>query len=80
MNYSYKEFIEALNLGSEVHFIYGDETYYIGHGTGQFMFWKFYDSSSEIIGEDVEDLLRKVKLDGKQIKEVWDLIKIDTVF
>ncbi|MDQ0160724.1 hypothetical protein [Alkalibacillus salilacus] len=70
MDYSYKEFIEVLNLGSEVHFIYRDENYYIGHGTGKFMFWKFYDSASEIIGEDIEDLFEKVKLDWKLIKEV----------
>jgi len=44
------------------------------------MFWKFYDSASEIKGEDVEDLLRKVNFDGKKIKEVWDLIEIDSIF
>ncbi len=44
------------------------------------MFWKFYDSASEIIREDSEDLLRKVIFDGKQIKEVWNLLKIDNIF
>ena len=44
------------------------------------MFWKFYDSASEIIGEDSKDLLRKVILDGKQIKEVWNLLVIDGIF
>ena len=63
MNYSYEEFLKDLDMGREIHFIYKDENYYIGYGTGQFMFWKFYDSASEIIGEDVEDLLRKVNLD-----------------
>ncbi|MFK9095518.1 hypothetical protein [Bacillus salipaludis] len=43
------------------------------------MFWKFYDSTSEIIGEDLQDLLRKVKLDNKFIKEVWELIEIDVM-
>lgn len=47
---------------------------------GKFMFWKFYDSSNEIIGEDVDDLLRKVKLDGKPIRVVWNLIVIDSIF
>lgn len=80
MYYSYGDLIEDLDMGREIHFIYKDETYYIGCGTGQFMFWKFYDTESEVKGEDVEDLLRKVKLDGKQIEEVWDLIEIDTIF
>lgn len=80
MNYSYEEFLEDLGMGREVEFTYADENYYIGRGTGKFMFWKFYDSTSEIIGENVEDLLRKVKLDGKIIMEVWDLIEVDCVF
>lgn len=80
MNYSYEEFLKDLNMGREIHFIFKDENYYIGRGTGQFMFWKFDDSSSEIIGEDVEDLFRKVNIDGKLIKEVWDLIQIDIIF
>lgn len=80
MEYSYEEFLEDLSIGREIHFYYKDEQFYIGRGTGQFMFWKFYDSASEIIGEDVEDLLRKVKLDGKLLKELWDLIKIDIIF
>lgn len=80
MNYSYEEFLKDLDMGREIHFIYKDENYYIGCGTGQLMFWKFYDSASEIVGEDVEDLLRKVNLDDKRIKEIWDLIEIDTIF
>ena len=44
------------------------------------MFWEFNDSTSEIIGESVEDLLQKVKLDGKSIMEIWDLIEIDCIF
>ncbi|WP_394141143.1 hypothetical protein [Cytobacillus oceanisediminis] len=80
MDYSFEEFLEDLKMGREIHFIYREEIYYIGCGTGHFMFWKFDDSASEIIGEDVEDLLRKVNFDGKLIKEVWDLIKIVDVF
>ena len=80
MNYSYVEFLEDLDTGREIHFIYRNENYYIGAGTGRFMFWKFYDPTSEIIGDDSEDLLRKVILDGKQIKEVWNLLEIDGVY
>ncbi|ETT83953.1 hypothetical protein MKZ08_07915 [Viridibacillus sp. FSL R5-0477] len=80
MEYSYEEILEDLSMGREIQFIYKDETFYIGCGTGQFMFWKFNNSASEIIGENVEDLIRKVKLDGKLIKECWPLIKIDTIF
>lgn len=80
MEYSYEEFLEDLSMGREIHLIYTDDKFYIGCGTGHFMFWKFDDLASEIIGEDVGDLLRKVKIDGKLIKELWDLIKIDTIF
>jgi len=44
------------------------------------MFWRFYDSTSEIIGKDQDDLLRQVKLEGMQIKQVWDSIHIDMIF
>lgn len=79
-DYNYKEFLDDLSTGREIHFIYKKESYYIGRGTGQFMFWKFYDSASEVIGEDAEDLLQKVNLDGKLIKEIWNLINIDIIF
>ncbi|WP_339261951.1 hypothetical protein [Lysinibacillus sp. FSL K6-3209] len=69
--------LHDLTMGREIHFIYKKENYYIGRGSGQFMFWKFYDSTSEIIGEDAGDLLRKIKLDGQLIKELWDSIEID---
>ncbi|WP_316570412.1 hypothetical protein [Neobacillus sp. YIM B06451] len=80
MDYSFKEFLEDSKIGREIHFIFGSENYYIGCNTGQFMFWKFDDSNSEVIGEDAEELLQKVKFDGKPLKEVWHLIKIDTIF
>lgn len=80
MIYSYQEFLEDLNNGREIHFYYKNEQFYMGCGTGQFMFWKFYDSDSEIIGEDVNDLLRKVRFDGKLIKEIWGLIEIEAIF
>ncbi|WP_285842660.1 hypothetical protein [Metabacillus litoralis] len=44
------------------------------------MFWKLNDADSEMIGKDMEDLLLKVKLDGKLITEIWNLIEIDTIF
>ncbi|PIC68558.1 hypothetical protein CSV71_01195 [Sporosarcina sp. P21c] len=80
MNYSYEEFLEDLDAEREIHFIYKNEKYYMDAGTGRFMFWKFYDAASEIIGEDSNDLLRKVILEGKQIKEVWNLLEIDGTF
>lgn len=80
MDYGYEEFLEDLGMGREVEFTYKEQNYYIGCGTGKFMFWKFHDSTSEIMGKDVEDLLQKVKLDGKAIMEVWDLIEVDCVF
>jgi len=80
MTYRYEEFLEDLSMGREIHFIYREEEYYIGCGTGKFMFWKLNDADSEMIGKDMEDLLLKVKLDGKLIIEIWKLIEIDTIF
>lgn len=79
-NYNYENFLDNLRTGREIHFIYKEENYYIGCGTGQFMFWRFYDSASEIVGKDLDDLLHEVKLDGMHIKQVWDYIHIDMIF
>ena len=79
-DYTFEVLLEDLSMGREIHFSYKNECYYMGCGTGHFMFWKFNDATSEIIGEDVEDLLRKVNFDGRPIKEAWDLIKIDSIF
>lgn len=76
-DYTYTDLLHDLTMGREIHFIYKKENYYIGRGSSRFMFWKFYDSTSEIIGEDAGDLLRKIKLDGQLIKELWDSIEID---
>ncbi|MFI8709604.1 hypothetical protein ACIGHG_21685 [Bacillus sp. NPDC077411] len=76
MGYSYKEFLEDLNMGREIHFIYKSEGYYIS----DWGFWKFDDESSEIIVGNEEDILTKVKIGGKSIKEIWNLIEIDYIF
>jgi hypothetical protein len=76
MGYSYEEFLEDLNIGEEIEFTYKGEDYYIGRGTGNFMFWKTHDSKSEVMGENLEDLLSKVRLDRKSIMGLWDLIKV----
>ncbi|WP_090117983.1 hypothetical protein [Cohnella sp. OV330] len=80
MNYSYEEFLQDLSIGREIHFIYKETDYYIGCGTGRYMFYKAYDDSSEVMGDNVDDLLRKVELHGNSIKEVWNDIKIDIIF
>ena len=74
--YSYNEFLEDLNRGHEIHFIYKEENYYI---RGQ-NFWKFNDADSEIAGEDTNELLQKVRLEGKTLMELWNIIEINIIF
>ncbi|MCM2534501.1 hypothetical protein NDK43_21855 [Neobacillus pocheonensis] len=76
MDYSYKEFLEDLNMGREVEFTYKGDKYYIS----SWGFWRFYDDSSEITISDEENILEKVKLDGKSILEIWNLIEINIVY
>jgi len=83
VDYSYNQFLEDLNMGREIEFFYKSNKYYIGGNwgeTGSSMFWKVHDAESEIVGETPEDLIQKVKFDGKSIKDIWYLIKIDIVF
>ncbi|MFJ7667574.1 hypothetical protein ACIQXI_10710 [Lysinibacillus sp. NPDC097195] len=79
-NYYYENLLDDLRVGREIHFLYMSESYYIGRGTGQFMFWRFYDAASQIIGKDMDDLLQQVKLGGLPIKEVWESIVIKEIF
>lgn len=76
MNYSYEEFLYDLGMGREVEFIYKGDNYYISN----WGFWRFYDALSEITANDEENILEKVKLDGKSILEIWNLIEIDIVY
>ncbi|WEG14489.1 hypothetical protein PU629_09085 [Pullulanibacillus sp. KACC 23026] len=56
------------------------KNYYIGRGTGRYMFWEFNNPASETVGENTEELLSKVRIEGKSIKEIWDLIEIDVFY
>jgi hypothetical protein len=70
MQYTYEELIEGLDMGGEIEFTYKNTNYYIGRGTGRYMLWEFNNSASEIVGENTEDLLSKVRIEGKSIKEI----------
>ncbi|MCM2534325.1 hypothetical protein NDK43_20670 [Neobacillus pocheonensis] len=76
MDYSYKEFLEDLKMGKTMHFMYEDERYCISN----WGFWKVQDASSKISNDGEEDILNKVKLDGKSIVEIWSLIQINHIF
>jgi hypothetical protein len=80
MQYAYEELIEGLEMGGEIEFTYRNTNYYIGRGTGRYMFWEFNNPASEIVGEDIEGLLSKVKIEGKSIKELWGLIEINVFY
>lgn len=79
-SYTYNELLEDLRSGREVHFLYKDETYYIGRGTGIYMFWKFYCPETELSRSNLEDFLADIEVDGKTIKELWKSVRVDSVF
>ncbi|MEM5018351.1 hypothetical protein WKH31_18800 [Metabacillus indicus] len=76
MNYSYEELVEDLVIGREIEFFFNTKKFYIGCGTGRYMFWEFNNQSSEIIGENTEDLLAKVKIEGESIKVYGSTLKL----
>ena len=76
MHYSYQEFLQDLAIGREIEFIYKEEGYYIGRG----MFWKFNEPTSEVICNHKEDLLQKVRFNGKSIKDIWTDIDVVTIY
>jgi hypothetical protein len=78
MGYSFEELIKDLNIGREFEFSFKAKKYYIGCGTGKYLFWEFNNEASEIIGK--KELLSKVKVEGKSIKDIWEFIEIDSIF
>jgi hypothetical protein len=80
MSYSFEELIKDLDIGREIEFSFKTKKYYIGCGTGKYMYWEFNNEASEIIGKNPEELLSKVKVEGKLIKDIWEFIEIDFIF
>ncbi|RIW32502.1 hypothetical protein D3H55_13015 [Bacillus salacetis] len=59
MSYSFEDLIKDLDIGREIEFLLQTKKYYIGCGTGKYMFWEFNNDANEIIGKNAEVLLSK---------------------
>ena len=81
MGYSYRQFIEDLQIGREFQFVYNGQKYFIGWGAGEKrMFCRSQDTVIKVVSNSIEELLKQVRLDGKFLKEIWGSIEVTTIF
>lgn len=70
---SYEYFLERLSWNDEINFFYkGKEYWMVPSGNG----WLFYESGpiDEQYYDSWQEMLEKICLDGKTIKELWPKI------
>lgn len=80
MDYSYKELEEDLSMGHEIEFIYKGEKYSITQAHNGWNFMKFYDYETIQVFQDEQDLLRNAKIGSDYLKDIWNDVKVTTVY
>ncbi|GAA0352354.1 hypothetical protein [Bacillus horti] len=79
MKYTFEELVKDLEMGHEVEFWFEDNKYSISHNENGWFFKKFGDEFFQTY-TDPSSLLAKVKVDSKSLKEIWNEVKIESVF
>ncbi|MCJ8012730.1 hypothetical protein MUG84_13415 [Paenibacillus sp. KQZ6P-2] len=79
MEYTYQEFIEDLNMGHEIEFLLDCERYSISYNNNGWHLTKFGNEKYSTYG-NVNDLLDNAKINNKSLLEIWNRIKIDSIF
>lgn len=79
MEYSFEEFIEDINMGREIEFVYNNIMYFITYNKKGWLLINSVDKKNQCFANSNE-LLQNAKIDNYNLIELWDKIKIDTVY
>lgn len=79
MKYKYAELKSDLLMGREVEFYYKDDKYSISNNKEGWYLTKFYSGKDQAF-KTVEELLEYGRIDSKKIEEIWEKVKVDTIF
>lgn len=79
MKCNFEEFIENVNMGREIEFIYINTMYFITHNKRKWRLIKVDDKSSQWF-DSPNELIKKAKINSKHLWEIWDFVDIDTIY
>lgn len=77
--YSYEELIDDLTIGHEIEFFYNNEKYSISNNDRGWYLTKFNSDEYQTFN-NADDLLKNAKIDSKPLIEIWELIKVETIY
>jgi len=78
--YSFEELKADLDIGHEVEFYYQEDRYSISCNKEGWYLTKFYDSESHQAFKTHEELLESGTIKSKNLKEIWNQVKINIIF
>lgn len=79
MNYSFQELTKDLEMGHEVEFWFQNNKYSISHDKNGWYFTKFGDELYQTF-TDHSLLLKNAKVGAKTIKNIWNEVKVESIF
>lgn len=79
LKYTFKELSNDLETGHEVEFWFQENKYSISHNKNGWFFTKFGDETYQTYPDHVS-LLENTKIGSKSIKDIWNDVKVESVF
>lgn len=80
MEYSFDEFIKDVKMGREIEFIYNKTMYFVTHDNKrEWLLIKTDDKTSQCF-DCSESFIKNAKIGSQYLVELWDEVKLDTVY
>ena len=79
MDYSYEELKRDLKVGHEVEFYYQNHKYSISNNKDGWYLTKYFDENDQSF-KTSQELLKNGRIDSKTLEEIWNEVKVETIF
>ncbi|MFC6226819.1 hypothetical protein ACFQI7_03290 [Paenibacillus allorhizosphaerae] len=76
--YTYTEFVNDLGMGREIEFLYKNSKYSITNTPNGHVFSEYNSNFNTY--QTIEELIKRTRIDNKNLKELWEEITIDCIF
>lgn len=79
MNYSFEEFTEDVNMGREIEFFYKNIMFFITYDSRGWLLIKTDNKATQYF-LSADDLLTSATIDSQNLIDLWNEIKIESVY
>jgi len=79
LEYLFNEFVKDVKMGREIEFTYNKNMYFVTHNKRGWLLIKTDDRTSQCF-DCSESLIKNAKIGSEYLIELWDEIKLDTVY